>query len=241
MKKLEYNWTSDKDKSLISNILEKPSIKSSCWWSNLKNLVGGFKSIEYAITKMHHNFLETKVENQQDNARPTIKTCPAIVGLLKKSFLIKAPCDILITVNNKGEWVSEVADTDMIKVSNHNADQYMTESKESNLFDNKFNLKFEYPVVLRSSMIPWIFLQPTYHKEMWFQVAQGVIEGKYTKAQALNLNVFVDIPKETQTYKIKHGDVLAYLWLPEMVELQHRKKGFFDKLPLKTWTRKSLY
>ena len=85
-------------------------------------------------------------------------------------------------------------------------------------------------------------MQPMYHNNMWFDVALGTIDGQYTKAQELNINVLVDIPKdESVTYEIKAGDVLAYMWLPEKVELKYTKSKFMDTLYKRKWSTKSMF
>ena len=104
------------------------------------------------------------------------------------------------------------------------------------------NLKFQLPINIKTDNVPWVFMQPMYHNNMWFDVTPGVIDGNYTKGQPLNINVLVDIPKdEPVTYEIKAGDVLAYMWLPEKTTLKYTKNEFMRPLFKRKWSSKSMF
>ena len=85
------------------------------------------------------------------------------------------------------------------------------------------NLKIALQVAIRTPKVPWIFLQPTFHNNPFFDVINAPIEGKYTKSQQLNINVMVDLPKDDKpiSYTIRNGDILCYLWFAEDVSLKY--------------------
>ena len=217
----------------VNKIIEQRTPRSSCWWSNMKSTINdGFKS-QLDYVRHEHNNNNTDIRN----TRVTAKQCPAINNILTNSYLIKSPTDIIITVTNDEGFLYNSPE-DIISVSTHSTDQFHTEG--SDLFNSKMNLKFQLPINIKTDNVPWVFMQPMYHNNIWFDVATGVIDGKYTKGQQLNVNVLVDIPEgEPVTYEIKAGEVLAYMWFPEKVELKHTKTKFMLPLFRRTWSSKS--
>ena len=210
--------------------------RTSCWWSKLKSTIDdGFNSqLEYVL-----NFHKNGNTNIVDT-RATAKQCPAINSILSNSYLIKSPSDIIITVNKDCGFLYN-SSNNKIQIKIHPTYQFHTDDGKG-LFNDKMNLKFELPISIRTDNIPWIFMQPMYHNNIWFDVATGVIDGRYTKGQPLSINVLVDIPKgEPVTYEIKAGDVLAYMWLPEKVELKHTKTKFMTSLFKRKWSSKTRF
>lgn len=199
MKKLEYNFYGLKDtENLIDKIIVPSTPKSSCWWSRLK-------SIGY-------------------NQKANIRTCPAVNDVLVNSFLLKAPCDMVISVSKDSEYTYD-SECDMFSIESHHSSQYHTD--KDNIFKGKLNIKFVMPVLIRTDNVPLMFLQPMYHNSNTsFMVLNGTITGTYTDKQPLLVNILVDIPKTDTpvTYNIKSGDVLAYLWSPERLELSRSKE-----------------
>ena len=221
--------------SIIEDFITPATPKSSCWWSKLKATVNdGFNS-QLDYVRHEHKNNNTNIST----SRATAKQCPAINNILTNSYLIKAPTDMIITITKEREFIYN-SSSNAYNIEAHSSDQFHTE--KHGLFNNKMNLKFEIPIYIRTDNIPWVFMQPMYHNNMWFDVAAGVIDGKYTKGQPININVLVDIPKgEPVTYEIKAGDVLAYMWLPEKVELKHTKTKFMIPLFSRKWSSKSRF
>jgi hypothetical protein len=239
LKKKEYlEWYSDDIRVTEENInemLELSRPKSSCWWSNLKSTINSeFGSYSEYIKHQHHNG-----NTDLMNTHATVKQCPAVTNILTNSYLIKSPSDITITLTKDYRFLYNTANN-LIDVDSHHIEQFSTE--KSNIFEGKINLKFMIPINIKTNNTPWIFTQPLYHNNMWFDVTPGSIFGNYTKGQPLFINVLVDIPKdEPITYEIKAGDVLAYMWFPKRIELKHSKTKFMLPLFNRNWSSKSRF
>ena len=242
-KLLEYHYHNDwynqpENKDIIDNILTPTTAKSSCWWSNLKTNFGGYKShFDYASKNHKERLQQNNFENSGFSASiSTAKRCPGILDLFKTSYLIKSPADMFITVDKNQSYVFNTTN-DLISVKHHPTNQFYT--NKNNIFEGKMNLKLMISIDIKTNNIPWLFLQPTYHNNVWFDVINGVVSGANTKGQQLNLNVLVDIPKEEPiTYEIKQGDVLAYMWFPETLNLKHSKINFTRNIFKGDWSVK---
>mgnify|MGYP007107491073 FL=1 len=239
-KYLEYYFSDDDLNSpevaneVIGEFISPATPKTSCWWSKLKTRIDEHKN-QFEYVKQQHKFGNTDIVESS----ATAKTCPAINNILMNSYLIKSPSDMIITINKDCGFLYN-SSNDKISISTHPTCQFHTE--KNGLFDGKMNLKLALPINIKTDNIPWIFVQPMYHNDMWFDVTPGVIDGKYTKGQPLNINVLVDIPEgEPVTYEIKAGDVLAYMWLPEKVELKHTQSKFITPLLKRKWSSKSRF
>jgi len=236
--KESYNKDEETARNIISRILVPSTPSGSCWWSKLKSSQFFKNHKDFVAHKQVRMLKGEDVSSMYDNS--TVKTCPAIIDILRNSFLLKSPCDMVITVDRKKNFVYEGAN-DLMRVGSHDTNQFYTE--EGNLFEGKMNLKFQMPVRIRTNKVPFMFLQPMYHNNIWFSVFNGVGSGVYTQGMELNLNVSIDIPKtdEPVTYNIKNGDVLAYIWSPEKLKLSHAKRNFFDTLIPPSWKLKNSY
>jgi hypothetical protein len=223
---------------IIEDIISPATPRTSCWWSSLKPTRYGFKKFSSFIEEKHKEYF--KNGNYTENKTiATVKQCPAINNIMTNAYLIKSPADISITISNTGGYVFN-SSNDLIDIKSHDTDQFYTE--DNNLFEGKMNLKFELPIFIRTDDIPFVFLQPMYHNNIWYDVAIGSITERYTKGQPLNINVLVDIPKgESVSYEIVFGEVLAYLWLPEKTKLKHNKRKFYEILYQRKWSSKSRY
>ena len=219
----------------INEFLDPAAIKGSCWWSSLsKRIDNSFSSPKEYIQSRHKEH-----DTNLSSLGPTVKQCPAVNSIISNSFLIKSPTDVVVTVFSDSTFCYNSANS-LMRLGTHPTDQFHT--AKNNIFVGKMNLKLELPIYLRTDNIPWLILQPMYHNNIWFDVASGSIEKKYTKGQPLVINVIVDIPKgEPVTYEIKAGDVLGYLWLPEDVELKHTEKEFYRTLYKRKWSSRSRF
>ena len=156
----------------------------------------------------------------------TIKTCPAFVDILKNSFSVYSPCDIVIEIDKQTNLWRWVTRTKNVSVTGHNLPAQMG---SNNPFSGKgIHLKMEFPFLLKSSEpISLFFTQPMYHSISEFMVIPGAIEINKKNPMQLNLNVFVPnqhIQYGTQTENtkiihIKTGDVLAYLYYGKNVKV----------------------
>lgn len=211
---LNYNWHNDN--LGIERYLEVGNKKTNCWWKNLSNRYKLFDVFKSNAHKFYNNI----PFNIKDDTSKSAKTCPAIGdGLLNKTIIIKSPCDILINVQKDGGYYYEIPDKRFLTIATHSPDQFWT--SKNNIFQDYFNLKFELPIQVSTNGLPFMFLDPQYHNlQSPFKVINGVIEGKYTKSQPLNINTLMHIQEE-KTLLIKEGDVLAYLWTPESCKLKY--------------------
>lgn len=228
MKTIEWKFidgAKDLDESYIGDFMEKQSKKSNCWWSKLPAMLNGWKSYE----AFYAWFIKEHIKHTPEGAPleiPTVslqtaKTCPAIgKGLLDKTYLLKTPVDIQFYIDSQGKVVVQPF-SDLIKVSSHSTQQFHI--NENNPFERMINFKFELPIIIDTKGLSYMFLQPQFHKQKYpFQVVNGVIEGDYTRRMSLNINTVFKVPEEgEQTFFIRRGTVLSYLWLPEQTKLKH--------------------
>jgi hypothetical protein len=233
MRKLYYKFNNSELDSYHEDYLhlymEKSNLgKSSCWFSGIPAFLGKYSPKQIIKQKLRRSI---EPHQQTDDLHPepttTIKTCPGIRSILKKSILLKAPCDIYITAKNDGNfswYITPQMINDCMSIDWHSMQQL--DSKNINLFSNKFSIKFQFPIQITSKNNPYIFLQPSYHNNVPFTVVNGVIDDDHTYGQLLNINVLFDIPvnEEYVDYVIPAGTVLCYLWFPEEVEFEHSKK-----------------
>ena len=159
--------------------------------------------------------------NLYNTSVSTAKKCPAIISILKNIYVIKFPTDFILSIDENGRCVGTAPRTDLLRFASHHKNQFVPESDETHIFDNKVNVKFEFPIYMSTTnSTPWTFLQPIYHTEQPYTVAIGEVEGVYTKSQELNVNTFFNKAKkgEVDTYTFKAGDALAYIYFGEKLE-----------------------
>ena len=238
-KKLYYTFGSEEFNGnrefLIDKYLENGKLSSSCWFTSLKSntsefLVGKYipsiiKFIQYLQTKCIEN-TDSKYCEYLNWHYATAKTCPGVRGFLQNSIIVKSPADIMITINSDGSWVYKSAESSLIKITDdHPSIQYgyPFEERGSELFKHKAALKLTMPIFIGTNSISYSILDPQYHnKRIPFTVAQGEISGRSTKVTPLNVIALVDIPEEgSETYYIKEGDVLAYIWASSTLKLEY--------------------
>ena len=157
----------------------------------------------------------------------TAKTCSGILNILSNSVLVKAPCDILISIDSDGTWsyVTPPGSAYVKLAEEHPPVQYTPARKEDAIFKNKQVIKFIMPITLRASE-DYIHLAPQYHSDLPLTLLSGVIE---TASAPLNLITTFDIPPKGEVTEIviKKGTVMAYLWTAKPLRLKEytAKKG----------------
>jgi hypothetical protein len=236
--KLYYMFTDEelhsKSKDYLPQFIQGPSITSSCWFSSMpanvskyltgKNFKSTNKLMSYLAKKMSRG--DTHAGDLFEyRSYSTIKVCPAVQEVLKTSHLILAPCDIHISIFKDGTWVSKVPDGRLLSIlGDHPREQLTPLDTVHDLFKGRTVIKFKLPIIIGvDNDAPWIFLQPHYHNNIPIEVLNGVVSGKYSKDQELNIITLVDISKEENyTIDIKKGEVLAYLWSPTPLKLEKR-------------------
>jgi hypothetical protein len=234
-------WFKDedlRDRDLIDSYLDNKGTKGSCWFSSLgvnisEGLIGKYiPSIREFITTMHKTCLDgdTKAcENLNHEALATVKTCPGVRGIISNSIVVKAPCDISITINSEGEWLYRSADVRLVEITeDHHALQFGApfNTKNSALFKNKRVIKFKLPITISTDGPSYIHLQPQFHSDLPLSVVNGVIEEPYTTEGApLSIITLYTLPKRGSTLEIQisKGDALAYLWSPKPFKIKEGK------------------
>lgn len=221
----------------INEILELAKPSTSCWWSKMSKTIAEVKTDSYAkyVSAVHKNALSGGVAGKDitdhmevASSIGTGKVCPAIIQTLANSYLVKAPCDIYVTVDRAGSFSWRV-DSDIVRVDNHPASQFTPEDSSADLFAGHVNVKFTIEVLLQTNKVPWLFLQPMYHNNHSFKVINGLVSGDYTRKQGLAVNTLLEIPKDKdfEAYHIEKGSVLCYLYFPHKMKLKHTKDNVF--------------
>lgn len=228
-KKLLYRFYDEKyntceiAKDLIKKILVPATPKSSCWWSKMKSAGGLYKTKQQEITaKQIANLNNT---TNKEEYLPTAKTCVGIIELLKHSYLIKSPCECIVTINDDGGYYYDTSDSSILDVGSHGKYQFYQENNDQ--FKNKTCIKFQIGLRVKSVGFSYMLSDPVYHKHSFF-VPSGVVTEKFGNSQEMNVIVFIDTPPigETSTIHIKEGDVLAYLTPFAKCSLEFGKKDF---------------
>lgn len=220
----------------ISDYMEPCVPQTSEWWSGLDTFIDPItRNTKEYFGRIKEAVFERRMPEQQahdllHSVPKTAKACPGIHGLFKNSYLVKTPCDVHVTINKHEMVVAATAsDPALINVRMHSKDQFKS---NSNLFDNRFNIKFDLPVCIGTKeRIPYTFFDPMYHTENPWSVMPGVIDGKYASGCSLVVQTLVDIndhrvdfnDKGYWHFVLKKGQPLAYLWLPKKTKLEYAK------------------
>jgi len=213
----------------FNDFIEVGKKNSNSWWKSLDSVQDVFKTHLKMFDVNAKHFFATGQSNPL-NTTATVKTCPAIGnGLLDKIILLKLPCDVFISVNEKGVLYWNINAPSKLKIESHPTSQFS--SSTNNPFENKVNIKFKLPIVLDFSGDTYMFLQPQYHKQNYpLQVINGSSSKRRINA---SINTFIDIPKETQSYHLKEGTILSYLWLDNNKIKLSKNKNLTEKFPSK--------
>lgn len=226
----------------IKEYLEESNPSSNGWWHTLKlHWDPLFKSYFEYFKTAHADFFLGKIKEPPPMLSiRTAKACPAIMDVLTNSFLIKSPSNIIITIDPEGRFLWHSSDRsenerEVIDIVSHGEKQFRTYG-DNDIFKDKLNIKFNFPIYIKSTA-PFIWLPPTYHNpDSIFKVFPGALNKKWNSVNQLNLNTYINIPKnQTETYHIKKGDVMGYLWFPEKTKLKHSKKRFKDEHISQYW------
>lgn len=224
--KFNEHMSSILDKKDISEFLESASLKNSPWYTGLpqyasspaKNYLSHWK-LWWNATK-NGDVTPDQVDQEFTHANNKVnsltgKKCPGIIGVLNKSWIVKSPVEAIIHVENGDIRSTHCSDPRYLEIDSHQVFQYR--GKGNTLFHTKKSLKLTLPVQL-STKLPYLFLNPIFHKENDFYPVPGVIEDKWMESTTLVVHCMVDI--STDRYiTIKPGDPIAYMWFPEKTKL----------------------
>lgn len=214
-------------KEAIKTILSKAAPTSSCWWSKLKQRVDGSKDNIGSVKLVHQESLAGR--SKDFFLGVTAKTCPGILSLFNKAYLLKAPCDIVITVSSTGSYEWDVSNDKLVDIGEHPTHQF--QSKGSTLFKNKLCFKITLKLQLSIEGSGYLLLDPFYHNELGLETALGYLPPVYSKGEDLNVFLFIEKPlKDTDTVTIPAGTTLQYLLPDVKTRLVHSKKSFIDTM-----------
>lgn len=153
----------------------------------------------------------------------TVKTCPSFMEIFNEGFVLVAPCDIWIRVEEDGTWQWKTAYADF-QIEEHGDRQMVNHLPEKNI---KKILKFVSPWYAKTPkgysvrQIPMVY----HYKQMkdW-HIPYGVIKTD----QHYFLNNQICITSDNNEILIKRGDPLNYL-IPYKREKFTLKIGDFNK------------
>ena len=188
------------------------------------------KNNEVTREQLGHEF---NADTREANAKSiTAKRCPGILGILSKSYIVKSPVEFFVHIED-GEIASiHNSDNRFAHIESHNDTQYKIDGL--NLFKNKKSLKVSLPVAI-SCKLPYVFLNPVFHKDSELEVIPGVIEDRFLENTRLIFHCFVDTSEDKYIH-VKAGDPIAYMWFPSKTRLKRNIK-LKDKRYIKSFNR----
>jgi hypothetical protein len=231
-KKIKYQFVDDHYNEphiateAIKEIIVKATPSSSCWWSKLKHRTDNAKDRLDKIKKNQESILAGL---EKSTGGPTGKTCSGILNLFAKTYLIKSPTDVVLTIDSKSNIRYDVATPDLLQFEFHKKEQFWSE--DNTLFENKACVKFKIQVRVSATGFGYILTAPLYHNELDATFALGYVAPEYAIAEELNFFMIIDVPKKgTKTITIKKGTVLQYLIPDVKTRLVHEKRRFLELL-----------
>lgn len=247
MKKVYYNFRpsqfgaptipSENPEMYLSLMLEKATPKNSGWFSSMsphvdaktKCPMGNFKDTFFANAKklFSGKISQNKFEKEMSEQGGTVRKCPGILDLFRNSYLVKAPCDIIICAGSE-QVIAQPSDLKLMSTEIHGRHQFT--SNDSPKFADKINIKFCLPIYASTKgdkSLMFMTLQPQYHNENYdlpLTVLNGIVGPEYLGyKEQININTMVDYPTGDDTVDIfiPKGTVLSYLWFNEPVEFEY--------------------
>jgi hypothetical protein len=148
-----------------------------------------------------------------------INRCPGFADQFENSWLLCAPCDIVLNITGDENWKFFAA------IPNFNINQHLS-AESAGLFEfkQKQNLKFEYPYDIRTATgtVDLMYIPAVWHTNYNefgnMEVLPGQMTVNPTFALPLNLNTLVT--KEKSFVAIKRGTVLAQLRFSKSVQIK---------------------
>jgi hypothetical protein len=211
----------------IKTLLVKATPTSSCWWSKLKRRVGDAKTNIDAIRIAQE--VSLKDEENLPEGGMTTKTCSGILNLFNKTYLVKAPADIVITIDSDENYRWNTAADELVTIAVHNKKQFWSEGND--LFANKVCFKIILKIRLSTNGFGYMLTEPYYHNTLGLSFALGYVSDVYAQSEELNIFMFLDVPKEgTKTVTIPKGTTLQYLIPDVKSRLVFGKKRFVADL-----------
>ena len=226
------------EEGYIDQYLEEGSLRSSKWFKALPantstHVLGRYiPSMSKLLGFIHRGCLVDKDPTCCDAlgaSFSTAKTCPGLKNILEECIIVKSPCDILITVDERGSWVYNIPSSYLIEiVEDHGPEQfgYPFQDEDLKLLENRRVIKFKLPIHVSTDGGSFIHLDPQMHNSKSpLSVVNGVISPPATKVSSLNIITTYELPPkgETTTISISKGDALAYLWGGKKLKLSPKE------------------
>lgn len=242
MKKLYWKW--DTIHSPIENydmnvedFIQPCTPQSSAWWLGLPKFTENVKNIWINRTREKHiNIAEPPftVSNNVSEKPSTVKSCPGILEIFKKSYIVKCPHDLSICITEDMRMESYSPSAAGVSIQTHPFSQLKS---SYNMFAERINIKFMIPILITSDL-PYVFLNPTYHCNNIWDVMPGVVDSPWNKDIQLNVNTLINL-KDLEfkdgvaEISIREKQPLCYMWFPEKTKLIHSNKKPKQKTFLK--------
>lgn len=168
---------------------------------------------------------------------PNVRTCPSFIELFKNSYAFIAPCDLVFKFSKQGMDVVQTEDG-WVSISSHTAvPPEMGGTQMGPLWDKSLqNIKIMsgLQIGVNKGECNIMHIPAYYHNpRSIFYAPTGISTLTSANPLDLNLNIFVDMTKldmdNGDTIKIKHGTVLAYIYMPSGI-LPHSKVKLDKKM-----------
>ena len=155
-------------------------------------------------------------------ARQTVRSCPAFSFLLKDSFLIKLPCDVLVEKKDGNVFIYSLNELWM-NIDNHDLSVQFSESHAKNFLNIKFMLQTTVCAKKPVKGVQLTAFNYTDENEELFRAVEGSFPIIETSTQ-LNINTFFrisELNKRCESFSegtnilLKKGTPLCLLYFPE--------------------------
>lgn len=218
--KIYYEFKDDKLQKCtnldVSTYIEPCRPSTSKWWSALSVFnIPGVNSIKEWFNVISSNISDEDITTLTTSPY-TAKICPAINDLFKRSYLVKWPSDIILTLkttNNYVSWVWKAADDLGVSIAGHSDEQYKTSSH--NIYNDCVNIKICLPLLLGSNKkLRCVFQPAAYHlSSIDYHIMPHILTYNEKMHIELNINTMFKKPPEGQseTYMFKSGTPICYL------------------------------
>lgn len=198
----------------MEDVIQPCLLEENAWWKSLKLFGTPLGRYTNKFADAMHNFFMEKSQGQhvQDILpQPTIKSCPGLIDLFKRTYVIKWPHDVVVHTYEDGRYESHAPDENpAVHLAGH--DQWQRSSNSHTVMNGYINIKFNTPILLKASEVTrWTFSIPAYHteKHIPYVVTPGVLTLYKNRYEHCNINVMFE--QKDATYYFKCGDPIAYL------------------------------
>ena len=169
-----------------------------------------------------------------------VKSCPSFQQLFKDSYTFISPCEFEVEVARQGHRINQ-PDNIWFKTASHTNLQNIPSQMGLEWDKDFYNLKFGPNIMISTNVgkLTIISLPPFYdNPRSDIIIPPGVFDITPSVNLQLNLNTFIDLKglatTESKTIKVKQGQPLAMLYLPQGVL-------DFERTTLHTQPRKSFF